>query len=140
MGFHPKAIQHRIRVGRLHRLFPGVYAVGRAELTDHGRWMAAVLAGGVGAVLSHESAAALWAMRKHPAGAIRISVPAPRNPRQAGIRVHRRALLPAAHLTAHHNIPVTDPALTLVHLSLCLGRDSLEAAINEPLSTGTRSP
>src|SRR5213080_2878946 len=60
LGFSRQAIDHRIRRGRLHRVHNGVYAVGRPELTRHGRWMAAVLACGDGAALSHRSAAELW--------------------------------------------------------------------------------
>ena len=41
----------------------GVYAVGRPDLTQHGKWMAAVLSCGEGAALSHTSAAALFGMR-----------------------------------------------------------------------------
>ena len=63
LGFSDKAIKRRIRSGRLHRIYRGVYAVGRPEVTQHGKWMAAVLACGDGAVLSHHSAAALWGIR-----------------------------------------------------------------------------
>ena len=130
LGYSADAIRHRIRSGRLHCLYRGVYAVGRAELTDHGRWMAAVLACGEGAVLSHESAAALWDLRPHPAGAPRVSVAANRHPRQPGLHIHRRRTLLPDHLTTHHHIPVTDPVLTFVDLSTRLGRDSVEETIN----------
>jgi predicted transcriptional regulator of viral defense system len=60
LGSTPGAIRHRLAIGRLHRVRPGIYAVGRRELTREGRWMAAVLACGPDAVLSHGSAAALW--------------------------------------------------------------------------------
>ena len=60
LGFSPAAIKHRVAEGRLHPLWRGVYAVGRPQLTRHGRWMAAVLVCGEGAGLSHASAAALW--------------------------------------------------------------------------------
>src|SRR5690348_7051686 len=59
VGYTPQAIHHRIRTGRLHPLHRGVYVVGRPHVTDHGRWMAAILACGADAVLSHSSAAAL---------------------------------------------------------------------------------
>jgi hypothetical protein len=59
LGFTPKAIEHRVQKGRLHPIVRGVYAVGRRHLIREGRWMAAVLACGPGAVLSHRSAAAL---------------------------------------------------------------------------------
>src|SRR5438132_7447563 len=60
IGVTPKAIRVRIERERLHRLYLGVYAVGHRSLAQRGRWMAAVLAMGEGAVLSHRSAAALW--------------------------------------------------------------------------------
>ena len=53
-----------LRTGRLHRVARGVYAVGWPQLTPKRRWMAAVLACGDGAVLSHRSAAALWGSRQ----------------------------------------------------------------------------
>jgi very-short-patch-repair endonuclease len=101
--------------------------------------MACVLAAGVGAVLSHESAAALWGIRAHPAGAPRVSVPANRNPRNAGFHIHRRRTLLESHLTTHDNIPTTDPVLTLIDLATRLGKDSLEAAINEADKQGLLS-
>ena len=130
LGYSAEAIRHRIKVGRLHCLYRGVYAVGRAELTDRGRWMAAVLACGHGAVLSHESAAALWGLRRHPAGAPQVSVPAKRHPRQPKIHIHRRSNLPPEHLTTRERIPVTDLSLTFVDLATRVGRDSLEEAVN----------
>src|SRR5213080_5216262 len=64
LDYNADAIQPRIERGRLHPTgFRGVYAVGRPELTQQGEWMAAVLACGEGAVLSHESAGALWGIR-----------------------------------------------------------------------------
>jgi hypothetical protein len=60
LAFGSKAIRHRTETGRLRPLWRGVYAVGWTPLTPEGRWMAAVLACGDEAVLSHRSAAALW--------------------------------------------------------------------------------
>jgi hypothetical protein len=59
-GFHASAIRRRVAAGRLHPLHAGVYAVGHRVVSQHGRWMAAVLACGDRALLSHRSAAALW--------------------------------------------------------------------------------
>src|SRR6185295_17101171 len=63
LGYSRRAIQHREAKGRLHPVRRGVFAVGRPHLTRYGDWMAAVLAGGPGAVVSHHSAAALWQIR-----------------------------------------------------------------------------
>src|SRR4051794_40907695 len=85
LGFSAEAIRHRVRSGRLYPLqFRGVYAVGRRELTREGVWMAAVLACGEGAALSHESAAQLLGIRRYERGDIEVSIPAARTVRRKG--------------------------------------------------------
>src|SRR5690242_15791751 len=74
LGYSDEAIKHRLRKGRLHRIVPGVYAVGRRHLSREGRWMTAVLACGPGAALSHRSAAALWGFGKEHSDYIDVSV------------------------------------------------------------------
>jgi very-short-patch-repair endonuclease len=129
LGYTPKAILHRIRRGRLHAIASGVYVVGRPELSQRGRWMAAVLACGSEAALSDGAGAALWAMRPSD-GPIEITVPHGVRPRRPGIIVHRRTLAPD-DVTTHHGIPVTTPARTLIDLAVQLPRPQLERAINE---------
>ena len=63
LGLGRGAIDYWVSSGRLHPRYRGVYAVGRRIVSQHGRWMAAVLACGPHAVLSHQSAAALWNIR-----------------------------------------------------------------------------
>ncbi|HEX5594343.1 MAG TPA: type IV toxin-antitoxin system AbiEi family antitoxin domain-containing protein [Solirubrobacterales bacterium] len=75
VGLGRSAISERTRSGRLHRLHRGVYAVGHRAPDWHERWMAAVLACGEGAVLSHHSAAALWKLLKPIEGPVHVSVP-----------------------------------------------------------------
>jgi predicted transcriptional regulator of viral defense system len=89
-GFGPHGIAERIRTGRLHRIHRGVYALSPARLRIEGYWLAAVLACGPGAVLSHRSAAALWELRPSAATAIDVTL-AVRSGRakRKGIRVHR---------------------------------------------------
>ena len=60
MGLDDGAIRCRVEIGRLHRVFRGVYSVGRPPMTPHEWASAAVLACGPGAALSHASAMALW--------------------------------------------------------------------------------
>ena len=131
LEFTPEAIDHRLRTGRLHRLWDGVYAVGRREVTPHGRWLAAVLRCGSDAVLSHESAAALWKVRKSDPRVIHVSVPRQARRSAPGISVHRRSTLTASDVTRRHGLPVTTVVRTLVDLATRLGRDELEATINE---------
>ncbi|HET8975041.1 MAG TPA: type IV toxin-antitoxin system AbiEi family antitoxin domain-containing protein [Solirubrobacterales bacterium] len=129
-GVHPQAIKRRVASGRLHRVRRGVYAAGRPELTDRGRWMAAVLYCGTEAVLSHDSAAALWGIRSQLSGPIHLSVPVLTQSRAVGIRVHRRASLEPRDVTRRERIPVTSPARTLIDLATRLAPRQLEAAVN----------
>ena len=137
LGFTPKAIEHRLRTGRLHRLWPGVYAVGRHEVGTLGRWLAAVFACGDDAALSHGSAAALWGFAVERSSSIDVSVPAKRSVHPRGIRVHRRAALAPV---VHRCIPVTDPIDTLIDLAATDGRRRVERAINEANALGLIDP
>lgn len=132
LGHSAKWIEHRIVAGRLHRIHNGVYAVGRPAITQPGRWMAAVLACGPGAVLSHDSAAGLWLIRAATSDQIHVSLHAgfSRRPRP-GIVLHRRPTLSERDVTRRDGIPVTTPICTLIDLATMLDREPLEAAINK---------
>jgi very-short-patch-repair endonuclease len=140
LGVHSQAIKRRLASGRLHRVYPGVYAVGRPGLTRRGAWMAAVLACGPGAALCHDSGAALLAIRHDRAGSIEVSVPADRYPRVKGIRVHRRTRTIAAEITVVDGIPVMSAARTLLDLAPRLSPRELEAAMNEADKLGLIGP
>ena len=90
--------------------------------------MAAVLAGGAGAVLSHRPAAALWELRGWD-GAVDVTCPGRRSSRP-GLRVHEIAL-PADEVTVRGGIPVTTVARTLFDLAAVLPRHRLEQAFGE---------
>jgi very-short-patch-repair endonuclease len=131
LGFSRRSIQHRIARGRLHRVMRGVYAVGRPELTRRGFWMAAVLACGPGAVLSHRSAAALWGIRREAAAVIEVSLASTNRRRRPGIRVHRRRRMEPDELALREGIPLTSPIRTLIDLAAVVEGGALERAVNE---------
>jgi len=131
LGLSARRIERRISSGRLHPVWRGVYAVGRPLLDRHGRWMAAVLASGPDAVLSHGSAAALWGFGHEKGGVIEVSVPARGRSRLRGIRTHRRAEAILKDVTTHERIPLTTPVLTLVDQANRLRPMQLERAVNE---------
>ncbi len=114
----------------MHPVHRGVYAVGRPELTRHGRWMAAVLACGPGAVLSHLSGGALLGIVENDGFDIEVSITASSFRRRPGIRVHRRLRLTTADVGTYDGIPVTSPVRTLLDLATRLGPRALERAIN----------
>jgi hypothetical protein len=131
LGFSEKAIEHRIAVGRLHRVGAGIYAVGRRELTREGRWMAAVLACGPDALLSHGSAAALWAIGPQWR-LIEVIVRRRGWPRRSEYKVRSRPSLPNQDVTIHHRIPITTPPRTVLDQAATPISDaSLERLVNE---------
>jgi very-short-patch-repair endonuclease len=117
LGWSQQAVAKRVAAGRLHRVHHGVYAVGHRVLGRHGRWMAAVLAGGPDAVLSHASAAALWEIRASDATWIDITVPRTGRRSRAGLRVHRPRRLSPEEVTTRHGIPVTSAARTVLDMA-----------------------
>ena len=132
LGIGDSGIAERIRTGRLHRLHRGVYAVGHTQLRREGRWFAAVLAGGPGAVLSHADAAALWGIRPTSAAVIDVTVPTQNGRlKRKGLRLHRSRRLGAGQVTVHERIPVTTVARTLLDLADVLSEQALKRAIDE---------
>ncbi|HEX2160640.1 MAG TPA: type IV toxin-antitoxin system AbiEi family antitoxin domain-containing protein [Thermoleophilaceae bacterium] len=129
LGLHRGAVAHRLRSGRLHPVQRGVYAVGRPDLSQRGRWMAAVSSCGETAVLSHRSAAALHGIADPPAGPIEVTV-APTTVRsRPGLITYRRLVDPDERTQAD-GVPVTTVERTLLDIAPMLSSKNLEAAIN----------
>jgi predicted transcriptional regulator of viral defense system len=130
LGFSDTAIRDRVRSGRLRRIHRGVFAVvGSRALRTEGRMLAAVLACGPGAALSHRSAAALWELR--PSGQRRIDVTAAGRvgARDAAIALHRVRSLDPVDATTHRGVRVTTVPRTLVDLAGVVGAPALEQAL-----------
>src|SRR3954454_21738648 len=128
LGIERGAIEHRLKRGRLHRIHRGVYSVGHRILTDDGWRMAAVLAAGPGAVLSHHSAAELWALRWM---ARRLhSVTVARHVRVPTIEAHH-VTLPADEITTVRGIPVTTVPRTILDLAATSREAEVARLINE---------
>ena len=131
-GFGRGAIDHRCRIGWLHRMHRGVYAVGHPPLTREARWMGAVLACGDDAGLSHGCATALWEIRPYSGVWIDVTVPA-----RAGrvsrdrIRLHRSSTLRADDVTTHRGIPVTTVARTLLDVAATLKAPALARTVEQ---------
>jgi very-short-patch-repair endonuclease len=130
-GVSARGIELRLGNGRLHRVARGVYVVGRPELTRRGRWMAATLACGPRAVLSHSSAAALWGIGSEPEGLTEITMRVFSARERPGIRIHRRPGLQERDIAALSRIPVTGIVRTLIDLSARLHPAGIERMVNE---------
>jgi very-short-patch-repair endonuclease len=127
-GLTRPGVRRRVAAGWLHRQPGGVYAVGHPGLTRHGEWMAAVLACGAYAVLSHRSAAALWGLADD--GAIpSVTVPGARRRGPKRIEVHTGKLRPD-ETVIFDGIRVTSVGRTLLDLAEVLTVNELVACID----------
>ena len=129
-GLSDHGVAARVRAGGLHRVHRGVYAVGHAGLTMHGRLLGAVKACGDGAALSHVSAAVLWRLLSWDE-ARPTDVMAKGARRVPGITIHRTRNPPET--VRYDRIPVTTPARTLIDLSSVLPFKPLRRAVREAL-------
>jgi very-short-patch-repair endonuclease len=118
----------------------GVYAIGWPALNQKRRWMAAVLAGGEGAALSHRSAATLWEIGREEGGRIDVSVRRRCELRRPGIRFHGRPSLRAEDILRRDDIPITSPGQTLLDLATELDPVPLERAVNDADKHGLIDP
>jgi very-short-patch-repair endonuclease len=129
-GLGRGAIAHRIAAGRLHRVHRGVYLVGHPVAPPLAPEMAAVLACGPAAVLSHRSAAAIWGVGPADERGIDVTVPRAGARHRPGIRVHRGRLTPA-ETRRRRGLPVTSPVRTLLDVSALLTPREIERAVDE---------
>jgi very-short-patch-repair endonuclease len=130
LGWSEDELEWRIQAGRLHRVHAGVYSLAPWELiSKQGWWMAAVLASGPQALLSHRTAAALWGLRGYSSGAIHVTVPRKSTSTQR-IRRHFSLVLPDER-GAEEGIPATSINRTIFDLAATENLDTLVAMIKE---------
>lgn len=134
VGIDKDGVRRRVRAGRLHRVHRGVYAVGHPRLTFEGRCVAAVLALGEGAVVSHRSAAAIWGLLRPHEGPIQTTVRADGGRKKRNeIVIHRSATLTAAVMTRRNGIAVTRPGRTLRDLRRSVPQPVFRSAVRRGL-------
>jgi predicted transcriptional regulator of viral defense system len=114
LGFTDEAIAKRAARGRLHRIHQSVYSLTPEVMTQRGRFMAAVLACGPDAVLSHRSAAYLWGLIDEWPDSIDVTAPNRRGRSPSGVSAHRDGSLQPIDKTTLHGIPCTSLARTLL--------------------------
>jgi very-short-patch-repair endonuclease len=132
-GLSSDAIVRRTAAGRLHRVHAGVYAVGHRLLMPHARYLAAVLACGDHAVLSHRSAATLWGLQPAGSGQIDVTIPPGGSRKRRGLAIHVTRALDDVDVTDLEGIPCTSLARTLVDLAAVVNLRSLHRALEQAL-------
>lgn len=131
-GLDRGGIEHRLATRRLQRLWRGVYAFGHQELTRQGYLVAAVLACGPGAVLSHRTAAVKWELLAFAGSAIDVTVLARgTRAKRPGISLHCVRRLDPQDVTVLGRIPITTPAKTLIDLNAAVSARLLERAFEQ---------
>jgi predicted transcriptional regulator of viral defense system len=128
LGMSQSNIEYRLRVGRLQAHYRGVYGLGPLQ-SKLARWMAAVLAGGPNAVLSHRSAAELWSLMSGFTAPIHLTASSARRERQS-LRFHRPAC-PDDQRTTVEGIPVTSVPRTILDCATGMSERRVERLINE---------
>jgi very-short-patch-repair endonuclease len=130
LGLGKDAIQHRLASGRLHPIHAGVYSVApRPLISRQGQWVAAMLASGPDAVLSHQTAAALWGIRDYSRGAIHITVPHKSTPTK---RIHRHfSIVPPDERAVEEEFPVSSVHRTIFDLAATEDLDAVISMIKE---------
>ena len=118
LGFSQRSVARAVAVGRLHRVYRGVYAVGHTDLSQRGECLAAVLAVGPGALLSYYSAGWLWGLWSGSPKPIHVTAFVPRHhPAPKGITRHRARNLIDEDRALVDGIPVTSVARTQLDLA-----------------------
>jgi very-short-patch-repair endonuclease len=132
VGLKARAVQQRAAAGSLHRIHRGVYStVAKDQLPWKGRYLAAVLACGADAVISHREAAHLHDLRPSNRQTIDVLVPVRRAPTVAGLTTHTSLTLTDADTTKLDGIPCTTVARTLLDLAAVVSPPQTERALNQ---------
>ena len=128
LGVSGDSIRRRVEAGEWIARYAGVYAIGHRSPGPIASAAVAVLACGEDALLSHDSAAALWGLGRWPT---RHEVIAPHKRRRKGIVSHRSTTLYAHDVTVHYGIPVTSPVRTICDIAPRRTDDQLLQAVDE---------
>ena len=127
LGVSKFAISRWVGGGRLHRVHPGVYALGHRSLPLFGRLWAALLYAAPGAAFSHTTAAWLWQVVETEPARIHLTVPGRRLSLPA-VCLHHTGRL---EVTTHRGLPVTTVARTLRDIARVLPYPRLRRALAE---------
>jgi very-short-patch-repair endonuclease len=137
LGFSGRTISYMIARGELVRVHAGVYAVSYVRVEPVARAMAAVLACGAGAVLSHDSAAALWGLRRWP---VTPEVTSSKHVRRPNITTYRSTTLERADVRTQLNVPTVSAGRAIFDIASRLTDKQLTRATQDARHEGILKP
>lgn len=133
LGATPTMIRHRVSRGRWERLSPTVLRIAGTPRTWHQRTLAACLAWGPDAVVSHRAAARLWLPDLDQSRCLDVTVPRHRSRQRVADEIVHRNRLDALDRAQVGPIPVTTTARTLIDLASVIPADQVEEALDEAI-------
>jgi predicted transcriptional regulator of viral defense system len=135
-GFSFALLNYHLKQGRFLRVRRGVYRLAQFPEMPHADLFIAWLSAGEQAVLSHESALALYGLTDLLPAEIHLTVPRTASRRLPGVRFHT-ARLQAEEITRRQGLPVTTPARTIVDLIRSgMAEEWVRQAIHQALARG----
>ncbi|MBV9338019.1 MAG: DUF559 domain-containing protein [Solirubrobacterales bacterium] len=140
VGLGRQAIAYRIKNGRLHIVFRGVYSVVSGPLPPLALELAALLACGKGSFISHHSAAYVWGMRKDPPALVEVSVVGRYCGSRRGIRVHRIRTIDRREIQRREGLWISTPARALFEIAQALGPSELANAVGDGIGARVVKP
>jgi very-short-patch-repair endonuclease len=140
LGATRRMVRVRVDRGSLHAVHRGVFSVGHPPITNEARLLAAVLACGPGALLSHRSAASLYRIRNTASPGVDVTAPTRRGLTIGAIALHRATTIQPEDRDTVKGIPVTSLPRTVIDLATCVSGSSLEYAIHRAESQRKLTP
>jgi len=133
-GLGRGAIDHRLKEGRLHTLYRGVYLLGHPAPMALAREQGALLACGIAALLSHRSAALVWRLPVTPPRWVEITIVGRHRAQRSGIQLYEVPALHPRDIRRHKGLRLTAPARTLLDLAAVIPKETLEQAVAEAIA------
>ncbi|MGO9496601.1 MAG: DUF559 domain-containing protein [Solirubrobacteraceae bacterium] len=130
-GLSDDAVAYRLKTGRLHVVFRGVYSMGCGELPPLALELAALLACGERSFISHWSAAFVWGLLKTPPPQVEVTVVGRCCKSRAGLKVHRIQAIDRAEIGRHEGLWISTPARAVLEVASSASVDGLAEVINE---------
>jgi very-short-patch-repair endonuclease len=139
-GLGADAVTYRLRCGRFHIVFRGVYTVCSGELPPLALELAALLACGHRTFVSHRSAAFVWGLRETPPADVEVSVVQRCCKSREGIRVHRIQKVHRQELRRHEGLWVSSPARAVLEVAADAGFDELADLVDRGIAAPVFKP
>lgn len=131
LGGSDEMVVSRLESGLWTRVHPGVYQIDRRPLDRESRLLAAALACGPDARVSHRAALVLWGMDGVTRAPLEVTMPFGNLAVPDGVIVHRSRR--ATPKREHRGIPVSSPERTILECSLYLPPITLGKALDSAI-------